>query len=268
MKNLLDLPNELLDAICLNLNGFSALQLSFTCKRLFHLVLCSESLWIRFCLQDYDYSVTIPGEINQGVFYQQESIQCNETPGTVFPNIYFVFYLKILNRYWHFLKNTDKRKKYEVLLTYVKVKENMPFLYWNLMNLRPWRNNYIVYNLFTLSPALKKQEKSNFIQMHRHTKLPKHCNPVFHADVELACGLCSGYDEKCFAFLYENKRGELFFSSSCLKLIKTRFSKTCKFNLYSFPLSRFLKRYQFNGATPFYNPPEPESFNIASLFAE
>jgi len=266
MKCLLDLPNELLDAICSNLNGFSALQLSFTCRRLFQLILGSESLWIQFCLQDYDYSVAIPGRNGkEGTVCNKD---CPESSVKVFPNIYFVFYLKILNKYWNFLKNTDKRKKYEVLLTYVKVKENMPFLYWNLMNLRPWRNSYVVYNLFTLSPALKKREESNFVKMHRHLKLPKHCCPLFYADVELACGLCSGYDEKCLAFLYENNRGELFYSSGCLKQVKTRFTKNSKIPLCSFPLSRFLKRYQFNGTFPFYNPPEPESFNIASLFAE
>jgi hypothetical protein len=269
MKTLLDLPNELLDAIFSHLNGFSALQLSFTCKRLFQLILCSESLWIEYCLQDYDYSVAVPRDSGQGTVDTKDVMLCKEKSTAVFPNKYFVFYLKILNKYWNFLKNTDKRKKYEVLLTYVKVKGNMPFLYWNLMNLRPWRNNYIVYNLFTLSPALRKREESSLsTRILRQLKLPKHCFPVFSADVELACGLCSGYDDKCIAFLYENDRGELFFSSRCLKQVRTRFLKNSKMPMWSFPLSRFLKRYQFNGTIPFYNPPEPESFNIASLFAD
>lgn len=267
MKTLLDLPNEILDTIFSSLNGFSALQLSFTCKRLFYLILGSEKMWIQYCLQDYDYTVATPEEQQCAVMI--EDCSCTSCPDnylTVFPNVYFVFYLKILNKYWHFLKNTDKRKRYEVLLTYVKVKENMPYLYWNLMNLRPWKNNYIVYNLFTLSPALKKKDESSFIHMHRNVKLPKHCHLVFSADVELSCGLCSGFDEKCLSFLYENNRGELFYSSSCLKQVKTRFTRSPNVPLCSFPLSRFLRKYHIYGTSPFSTPPESESFDIADLF--
>ena len=241
MYTILCLPDEILDLVCINLEGHTALQLSFTCKRFCNFILPSKYLWYKYCLLDYGYKVS--GALDQDHDnFSQEGIHFK-----ALVNKYLIFYLKILSKYWRFIKNTNKRQGNRVLLTYVKLEENTPHLNWSLMIYRPERYDYTIYKLFSLSPLSchKIIDHKQTIQIPENgLKSYRRNIKVVHYsrdNVVLQCLLCHNLNINCMPFCYLDHHGHLMYHSTCLKKLWSSSDQYLSKIQPVIPLSRFIR---------------------------
>ena len=249
--DILCLPYEILDIICINLNGYSAIQLSFTCKRFCYFILSSRQLWKKYCLNDYGYEVSLGSDskvcnnLIGGICFRCPSAHCS--------NINLTFYLKILTKYWKFIKNTNKRRGVQILLTFVKVKDNTPYLNWSLMVFNPEMADYTIYNLFSLAPLSCDSLNVSQVPAFANNvieKLPRDKKTTLYFtkdNVELICKLCDETNDNCKAHCYFDERGHLMYYSSCLIKLWSSSQSFPRYRLCYVvpvvPLSRFIRKY-------------------------